>query len=69
MTVQNLYSSLKQGLAKKKASLSDQLAEGRATDFAEYKKIVGRIAGIGDAEEILKDHMRKYHEGDEDEDV
>jgi hypothetical protein len=46
-------------------ALTDKLARGRITDFAEYKGVVGRIQGLNDARGVLADMLKSDEDEDE----
>jgi hypothetical protein len=52
-------------LETRKNSLIDALASGAASDFADYKRIVGEIQGLSLADELLKDLALKMEQFDE----
>lgn len=52
-------------LETRKTNLIDALTSGAATDFADYKRIVGEIRGLSLADELLKDLERNLEQIDE----
>jgi hypothetical protein len=50
---------------KEMNDLADLLANGRAVDFADYKRLVGVIHGLALAEELINARAKKVIEDDE----
>jgi len=40
-------------------NLADELANGRPQDYAAYREVVGKIHGLADAEEHLKELLKR----------
>ncbi len=53
-------------IRKEMNELSDVLANGHATSFEEYKRLVGVIHGLALAEELIKARAKKLTEDDDD---
>jgi hypothetical protein len=41
------------------------IADGRATDYAEYRHVCGQIRGLALAEQLCKDLVQRLEHGDE----
>ena len=50
------------------AQLSESVAEGAASDYADYKKRTGKIAGLRRAQQILQETKRRLYEDGDDKD-
>lgn len=53
---------LRSSIRARMNDVADALATGSATDFAEYKKLVGVIEGLAYAERDIMDLAEKYSE-------
>lgn len=66
-SVWDVRDMLKKSMATQMRKISDDLSSGRAADYAEYKRVVGRIQGLKDGIEAVDEVFRKLdNEGDAD---
>lgn len=55
----NELEHLQNAIAEAASYWSEQLLAGSPKDFAEYRHLVGRIDGLGEAERIIADMLEK----------
>lgn len=64
-TMYELRDKLKGEIVARMRKISDELSSGRAADYPEYKRGVGRIQGLKDGLDAVDDVFRKFDdEGD-----
>ena len=51
---------------KKITDIQISLGGGKAADWADYKRMVGLIAGLRQSKDVLKDTLKKHIEDDDD---
>lgn len=53
MTMQELLSHIRKELVNRQTKLKDHLAMGRCQTLDDYRRIVGTISGLGEADQII----------------
>ena len=64
MLASDFLSKMKQRIRERVESLGDSLARGGAADFNAYCKTVGRIQGLLELEDIIKEIQTRSEEED-----
>ena len=64
--IREFRDALRGDIRKQLNDLADALANGAATDFADYKRLVGVIHGLALAEELITARAKKVIEDDDD---
>jgi hypothetical protein len=65
MTVSDLLRAIKKRLRDQKATIANDMVEGRMSDLSAYHKNVGVAEGLEQACEIIDEMLKKLDEGDE----
>jgi hypothetical protein len=65
MTVSDLLRAIKKRLRNQKATIANDMVEGRMSDLSAYHKNVGVAEGLEQACEIIDEMLKKLDEGDE----
>ena len=65
MTVTDLLKTIKESLRDQKATIANDMVEGRMSDLSAYHRNVGVAEGLEQACEIIDDMLIKLNEGDE----
>lgn len=65
MTVTDLLKTIKESLRDQKATIANDMVEGRMSDLLAYHRNVGVAEGLEQACEIIDDMLKKLNEGDE----
>ena len=54
MQIHQIRNALREGIAAQMRGTADRLAAGRVSDYAEYRQVVGRIAGMKESIDIVE---------------
>jgi len=65
MMVSDLLRAIKKRLRDQKATIANDMVEGRMSDLSAYHKNVGVAEGLEQACEIIDEMLKKLDEGDE----
>ena len=65
MTVSDLLRAIKKRLRDQKATIANDMVQGRMSDLSAYHKNVGVADGLEQACEIIDEMLKKLDEGDE----
>jgi len=65
MTVSDLLRAIKKSLRDQKATIANDMVEGRMSDLSAYHKNVGVAEGLEQACEIIDEMLKKLDKGDE----
>jgi hypothetical protein len=65
MTVSDLLRAIKKRLRDQKATIANDMVQGRMSDLSAYHKNVGVAEGLEQACEIIDEMLKKLDEGDE----